>query len=249
MTENLNKPVLVLGATGATGSLVVKKLISSQERIVALVRSPEKLQNITGSAENLEVIQGTILDLDSDVLKKMVSEAKAVIFCLGHNMTLSGIYGKPVKLVTESLKRVCRTIQDIHSSEPVHVVLMNTTGFRNPEVDPPQTFAEKLATSLIRVLLPPQTDNEDAANYLIQVVGQHCEAIDWVVVRPDSLTDQQEETAYRISESLLRSPIFNSGQTSRINAAAFMAELATNNTLLEMWKFKTPVIYNADTLS
>jgi hypothetical protein len=244
---SLQNKILVLGATGATGSLVLRRLLENQEVVIALVRSPTKLSTLTQEFSNLEVIEGTALN--SPELSEALQQCKAVISCLGHTIDFKGIYGKPRKLVTDSLKKVCHTIQDLDADMPVKVILMNTTAFRNGATDPQRSFGEKLVIGLIRLILPPQTDNEAAANYLIQVVGKQCEAINWVVVRPDELVDQPDETEYSLSETPVRSPIFNSGKTSRINAAAFMAELAMNNTLMDLWKFQSPVIYNSDSMS
>lgn len=247
MESSAQNKILVLGATGATGSLVVRRLLENQEAVVALVRSPTKLASLAKEFDLLEIIEGTALD--STDLPAILQQCKAVVSCLGHNLNLSGIYGKPRKLVADSLKKVCHTIKDLGSDVPVKVVLMNTTGFHNATTDPKRSFGDRLVVGLVRLILPPQTDNEAAANYLLQVVGQQCEAIDWVIVRPDGLVDHPQETDYTISEAPVRSPIFNAGQTSRINAAAFMAELAINNMLMDLWKFKSPVIYNSDSLA
>lgn len=239
--------ILVLGATGATGTLVVRRLLENNEKVIALVRSPAKLASLEEEFVQLEIIEGTALETTN--LSEILLQCKAVVSCLGHTMDLKGIYGKPRKLVADSLKKVCHTIKDLNSAVAVKVVLMNTTGFHNAATDPKRTFGDRLVVALLRLILPPQTDNEAAANYLLQVVGQQCEAIDWVIVRPDSLVDQPLETEYTVSEQPVRSPVFNSGKTSRINAAAFMAELAINNMLMDLWKFKSPVIYNSDSLS
>jgi nucleoside-diphosphate-sugar epimerase len=238
--------ILVLGATGATGSLVVKKLLSDNARVIAIVRSPDKLIGLVGQHANLEAIRGTALDLNDEEFKHIIAESTAVISCLGHNLTFSGIYGKPRKLVADSVKRVCRSIQEFEPSAPKKLILMNTTGYRNRRTDPKRSFSEKLVIGLVRGLLPPQTDNEAAANYLLEVVGDQCQSIDWVVVRPDSLTDEEATSEIKVVPAVLRSPIFNAGKTSRINAAHFMASLAINQQLISEWRFKSPVIYNAD---
>ena len=247
MNLDSENKVLVLGATGATGSLVVRRLLENQEAVIALVRTKAKMSALASEFNNLEIIEGTALDTDN--LEEIIKQCKAVISCLGHNLTFKGMYGKPRKLVTDSLKKVCHTIKDLGVESPKKVILMNTTAFRNAATDPKRSLVERLVIGLLRLILPPHTDNEAAANYLIHVVGTECSAIDWVIVRPDSLIDQPEESPYSLSEVPVRSPIFNSGETSRINAAAFMAELAMNIVLMDLWKFRSPVIYNADSMA
>jgi hypothetical protein len=97
---------------------------------------------------------------------------------------------------------------------------------------------------LIRLLLPPHSDNEHAADYLRTQVGQNHPAIEWAAVRPDSLVDRSDVTDYEIHPSPTRSAIFNAGETSRINVADLMARLITEEDLWEQWKGQMPVIYN-----
>ena len=46
-----------------------------------------------------------------------------------------------------------------------------------------------MVLALLRLLLPPQADNEQAADYLRTQIGQKTPLFEWVVVRPDSLID------------------------------------------------------------
>jgi hypothetical protein len=97
---------------------------------------------------------------------------------------------------------------------------------------------------LIRLLVPPHADNEQAADYLRTEIGDHDPAIEWVAVRPDTLTDETAVTDYDVHPSPVRSAIFNPGKTSRINVAHFMADLITGDATWERWKGQMPVLYN-----
>ena len=105
-------------------------------------------------------------------------------------------------------------------------------------------FKEGVSRILKILLLPPHLDNEKAADYLRTQIGQEDMAIEWAVVRPDSLLDENEVTDYEVHPSPIRSAIFNPGVTSRINVAHFMADLITNDGLWRKWKGQMPVIYN-----
>ncbi|MCP3675178.1 MAG: SDR family oxidoreductase, partial [Gammaproteobacteria bacterium] len=98
--------------------------------------------------------------------------------------------------------------------------------------------------SILRILLPPHIDNEEAADYLRLNVGQISKNIEWAVVRPDSLVDKEQTTPYNIYPSPIRNAIFDTAPTSRINVAKFMSELAMKNKLWVKWKGQMPVIYN-----
>jgi hypothetical protein len=96
---------------------------------------------------------------------------------------------------------------------------MNTAGNRNRDLEEPISFGQRCVVGLIRLLLPPHVDNEKAADYLRVSVGQNDSAIEWVVVRPDSLVNEDSVSEYCLHPSPTRSAIFNAGKTSRINVA------------------------------
>ena len=73
-----NKHLLVLGATGATGQLVVSQALAAGHSVTALVRSPEK---ITTTHPNLTVIKGQPTD-PADV-GRAIAGTDAVISTLG----------------------------------------------------------------------------------------------------------------------------------------------------------------------
>jgi hypothetical protein len=122
---------------------------------------------------------------------------------------------------------------------------MNTVGNRNRDLREPVSFGERTVVGLLRVLLPPQADNEEAADYLRTRIGQNDEAITWSVVRPDSLLDRDQVAPYEVYPSPTRSAIFGAGSTSRVNVAHFMADLITNKDTWNAWKGQMPVIYDA----
>ena len=98
--------------------------------------------------------------------------------------------------------------------------------------------------ALVNLFLPPHRDNVRAANFLVNKIGNMDEMVEWVAVRPDSLVNDDEESSYGIYDSPVSSIIKNTGKTSRINVAHFMAELVTNEELWRKWSFKMPVVYN-----
>ena len=87
---------------------------------------------------------------------------------------------------------------------------------------------------------------EEAADFLRTKIGQDDNIIEWVAVRPDGLVDEEEVTEYEIHPSPTRSAIFNDGKVSRVNVAAFMNKLITDQNLWEKWKGQMPVIYNKE---
>lgn len=235
---------LVVGASGATGRLLVDQLLNRGQTVRAIVRSPDKLPELLRGRENLSVIPASLLDLSDMELAQHVAGCVAVASCLGHNLSWKGIYGHPRRLVTEATRRLCNAVKANEPEMSTKFVLMNTTGNSNRDLQEPISFAQSCVIGLLRLLLPPHADNENAADYLRTKIGQQDPVIEWTAVRPDSLTNEDQVTPYEIHPSPTRSAIFNPGTTSRINVAHFMAELITDEDTWEKWKGQMPVIYN-----
>lgn len=240
---------LVVGASGATGRLLVRQLLNRGVNVKAIVRSPDKLPDDLKNHPNLSVIQASLLELSDAELARHVNDCNAVASCLGHNLTLKGMFGQPRQLVTEATCRLCKAIKATTSEQPVRFVLMNTTGNSNRDIPEHVSLGQMLVVWLLRALLPPHRDNERAADYLRTEIGQNNKDIAWVAVRPDSLKDENEVTAYELHPSPIRSAVFNPGVTSRINVAHFMADLMTCADLWNKWKGQMPVIYNKTSLA
>lgn len=240
MTPSSQPLALVVGASGATGRLLVEQLLNRGFRVRVVVRSalPENLRGRDG----VEVVTASLLDLSDEELRALVEGCSGIASCLGHNLSFRGLFGPPWRLVTEAARRLCSAART--RGEPVRFVLMNTTGNRNRGLDEPISFAQKIVIGLLRALLPPHADNEAAAEFLRSEVGAQDPAITWAAVRPDGLVDEDEVSAYTLHPSPTRSAIFDAGKTSRINVANFMARLLHEDELWAEWKGQMPVIYN-----
>ncbi len=236
---------LVVGASGATGQKLVEQLLSRGGIVKAVVRSTDSLPTHILNHPNLQIIQAAILDVTDAELLEQVKGCNAVASCLGHNMTFKGIYGRPRWLVADATRKLCDAIKANCPEQPVRYVLMNTTGNTNRDIAEKISFGQTLVIWLLRLLLPPHVDNEKAADYLRTEIGQNS-LIEWVAVRPDDLIDDAEISDYELHPSPIRSAIFDSGQTSRINVGEFMAELMTKDDLWQTWKGQMPVIYNKE---
>jgi nucleoside-diphosphate-sugar epimerase len=235
---------LVVGANGATGRLLVEQLLNHGEKVKVIVRSADKLTEESKNHENLSVLQASLLELSDADLAAYVRGCDAIALCLGHNMTLKGIYGHPRRLVTDATRRLCQAVAANKPEKTVRFVLMNTAGNSNRDIPEQVSFAQRCVMALIRLLLPPHVDNEKAADYLRTQIGKNDSQIEWAVVRPDTLIDETMVDEYKVYSSPTRSAIFNAGTTSRINVGHFMAHLLTEDDTWAAWKGKMPVIYN-----
>ena len=236
--------ILVVGASGATGRLLVDQLLARGESVRAVVREGSKPLP-GGQGSSLSIVHASISELDDAAMQELVRDCRAVVSCLGHALSFTGIYGPPRRLVTDATRRLCTAVEAGSSDSVVKFVLMNTSGNRNRDLDEPISFAQKCIIGLLRILVPPHADNEDAADFLRTQVDAGSGRIEWVAVRPDSLIDEAVVTEYEEYPSPIRSAIFDAGKTSRINVAHFMAELVTEDGKWQRWKGQMPVLYNS----
>ncbi|MBT8302220.1 MAG: SDR family oxidoreductase [Maribacter sp.] len=240
--------ILVVGASGATGRQLVTQLLQLEQQLKVIVRSMEDLPESWKNNERLTIINASVLELSDAEMVQYVQGCDAVASCLGHNLTFKGIYGHPRRLVTDAVRRLSDAITANKPTKPIKLLLMNTTGNRNRDLKESISIAQKCVIGLIRFLLPPHVDNEQAADYLRTKVGQDNRYLEWVAIRPDSLINEDEVTEYSIYASPIRSAIFNAGKTSRINVGHFMASLIIDDSVWQRWKGQMPVIYNTSSL-
>ena len=236
--------VLMMGASGATGRLVVSELLQRNIEVVSIVRASSSLINAMGHHENYREILASVNELSDQELATHLNGCDVVISCLGHNLTFKGMFAEPRRLVTDAIKKVTKAIDQIESDNKVKIILMNTTGNSNRDIPEKPPLSQRIVISILRLLLPPHIDNEEAADFLRAGIGQVHHQIEWVAVRPDSLTNESKVSKYIIHPSPTRNAIFDSAPTSRENVANFIANLAADPELWRVWKGKMPVIYN-----
>jgi len=235
---------MVAGASGATGKRLVEQLLNFGQQVKVIIRPTGKIPDIWKNNGKIEVIRASISEITVAEMRNYLIDCQSVASCLGHNLTLKGIFGKPRKLVTNAVRLLCDAVQKNSPERPVKFVLMNTVGNRNRDLDEPISVGQKRMMWLIRLLIPPHSDNEKAADLLSVNIGQKNKFIEWVVVRPDTLIDEDHVTEYELHPSPTRSALFDPGKTSRINVGCFMARLIVESDLWNAWKGQMPVIYN-----
>ena len=226
--------------------MLVKDLLGRGEQVTAVVRSTKKLSELPGN-KNLTLVEAAVLDLSDEELAELVRGCDAVASCLGHNMSLKGMFGKPRRLVADTARRICTAIEANAPEKPVKYVLMNTSGMRNRDLNEQVSLTEKIIVALLSVLLPPYADNIAAAEYFRTQIGQQHPHLEWTAVRPDSLIDADSVSPYEVHPSPIRSALFNPGKVSRINVARFMAELICDAPTWKRWKGQMPLIYSRET--
>jgi uncharacterized protein YbjT (DUF2867 family) len=236
--------VLLVGGTGRTGRRVLEQLLSRGINVRAIVRSAEKLHAGVAERPGLSVVEADLLALSDEELLRQVQGCDAVISCLGHVISIKGIFGPPRDLVTRSVERVCRAIRASQPARPVKFILMSSVSVNRPGgMDTRRGRFERAVLWLQRGLVPPGRDNQRAADFLHDVIEAADPYAQWVVVRPDTLKEG-DVTEYALHEGLVDS-LFRPGETNMANVAHFMCELATDPEVWAAWRGRLPVIVNA----
>lgn len=234
---------LVVGASGATGRLVVDQLLLQGQMVKVVVRAGSSLPAHFQLNKKISITYANLLDLSDEQLIEQVQGCEAVVCCLGHNLSFKGIFGQPRRLVTEATQRLCQAVEATKPKQAIKFILMNSVGNQNKAAGEKVSLMHSAVILLLRACLPPHPDNEQAAAFLQRSL-MASPSIEWVAVRPDSLIDEPEVSAYSLHPSPIRDALFDSGKTSRINVAHFMVQLITQPALWQQWRGQLPVIYN-----
>ena len=236
--------VLLVGGTGRTGRRVLEQLLSRGINVRAIVRSAEKLRAGVAERPGLSVVEADLLALSDEELLRHVRGCDVVISCLGHVISIKGIFGPPRDLVTRSVERVCRATRELRPAQPVKLILMSSVSVNRPGgLDTRRGRFERAVLWLQRGLVPPGRDNQRAADFLHDVIEAADPYAQWVAVRPDTLKEG-DVTEYALHEGLVDS-LLRPGETNMANVAHFMCELVTDPEVWAAWQGKLPVIVNA----
>jgi putative NAD(P)-binding protein len=236
--------VLLVGGTGRTGGRTLQQLLERGISVRAIVRPGAKLPPDVAGNPNLTAIEASLLSLRDEELQQHLRGCDAVISCLGHVLSLKGIFGPPRDLVARATTRLCRGVQALQPPSPVKFILMSSVSVNRPGgLDTRRGSFERAFLWVLCGVLPPAKDNQRAADFLQEQIGSGNAFVQWAVVRPDSLLEG-DVSEYTLHEGLVNS-LFAPGRTNMANVAHVMCELVTNPKTWADWKGKLPVVVNA----
>ena len=239
----MEQTVLVLGGTGRTGGRVLQQMLDRGFQVRAIVRSTRRLPAGVVAAPWLTVVEAEPLALSHEALQRHLRGCSAVVSCLGHNISLKGIFGPPRDLVTQATQRLCRAIQALRPALPIRLIVMSSVSVNQPQrLDTARSPLDRALLALIRGLIPPAQDNQWAADFLCRAIGPDDPFVQWVAVRPDTLA-KGEVTPYTVHEGIVSS-LFKPASTNMANVAHFICELVTNPVVWKAWQGRLPVIVN-----
>ncbi len=234
----MNDVVLLLGGTGRTGTRVMEELLNRGVSVRAIVRSESRVRADLASHPGLDLVQADIASLADDELRRQLADCTAVVSCLGHTLTLRGIFGPPRDLVADTVARVRRAAERVRPEVPIRFVVMTSVSVNRPgRADVRRGAGERFYLWLVRGLAPPASDNQRAADVL---AGSEPPALKWVVVRPDALVDD-DRSDYRLHQEIVDS-LFRPDTSHFADIAHFFADLVTDEEVWRRWRGRMPVI-------
>ena len=77
--------VLVAGASGKTGRLLVEQLLALGHTVRVIVRASHRFPKAVLDHPNITVVETSILDLSDEQMAELVKGCDAVVSCLGHD--------------------------------------------------------------------------------------------------------------------------------------------------------------------
>lgn len=239
-----NHSVLLVGGTGRTGGRVLTQLLGRGIPVCAIVRSAGRLPVGAANDPLLTVVEGDLLSLSAESLRRHLEGRDTVISCLGHTISVRGILGPPFDLVTRAVANLTAAVEATHRTRPVRFILMSTVAVEKPgQAEKARGGGQRFCLWIMRALLPPARDNQRAAELFALRIGAGNPGIEWVAVRPDSLKDG-DITDYQLHDELVSS-IFHPLETNMANVAHFMCELTCNDDTWSRWRGQMPVVVNA----
>ncbi|OBE94453.1 flavin reductase [Mycobacterium sp. 852002-10029_SCH5224772] len=197
--------ILVLGATGATGQLIVRDATASGHYVVALVRAKARA-DLPGA----EVIEGDVRD--EGTLARALNGCDAVVSALGTGMGV-----REVDLLTVATRALVAAMTRAGVRRLISISALGVGDSRNHG----GFVFDRLFQPLL--LGPAYKDKER------QEAAIRASSLDWIVVRPAMLTNGAPRGRIRATTDLAG---VNGGKIARAEVAQFVVEQLTTDTWL-----------------
>lgn len=205
--------ILVLGATGATGRLIVSTAIAKGYEVVAVVRSKVKAADLVGA----ELIEGDARD--SAALTRAIAGCDAVVSSLGTAMSSF----KEVTLLSTATRALVGVMEQQNIRRLVGITGLGAGDSRGHG----GFFFDRLLLPLmLRKVYDDKNRQEDAIR---------ASKLDWTIVRPMVLNDKQARGSIKALTDL-------SGVHGGTIARADVAEFVVQQLGVDAWLRKAPLI-------
>jgi putative NADH-flavin reductase len=204
--------ILILGATGRTGRLLVKEALKRGHRVSVLIGHKSSLKT---NPELVDVHEGT--PLNKFTLADAMRGCDAILSTLNISRVSDFPWAKlrtSKDFLSSSMQKLTDLAKDQHISR---IIITTAWGVAETNKDIPFWFRWLVNNSNIRY---PYRDHEHQEQILRQ------SDLNWAIVRPVGLTDSDQEKDIQVSLNNIPKPSF---RISRKNVALFMLDALQNN--------------------
>ena len=217
----LNKKILILGATGRTGKLLLRQMLHRGYEVNVLIRDTERLVK----HENISVFEGTPTDVKA--LEKAMEGCEVVISALNISRTSDFPWAKlrtQPDFLSQTLNNVIQLGTDIGV---IRVIVISAWGVGDTRSHIPWWFKWIIDYSNIGVAY---RDHERQEKLLVE------SGIEYTIIRPVGLINSETEKDVLVSLNNTPKP----GLTiSRKNVARLIISILENNLFIN----EMPVIF------
>ncbi|AST90956.1 hypothetical protein BC6307_06515 [Sutcliffiella cohnii] len=170
--------ILVLGATGRVGSLIVTYALQDNHRVTVLVRTPEKIQI---NNDNLTIIQGNVLNKD-DIVRVMH----------GIDVVISALNTDGTDTLSESMPLIIETMENEGIKR---IITVGTAGILQSRTTP--NTLRYLSSESKRKSTRAAEEHHKVYDILKE------STLDWTIVCPTYLPDGEKIGEYRVERNYL----------------------------------------------
>jgi putative NADH-flavin reductase len=195
--------VLIIGATGATGQILMREALAQGHEVTALARDPSA---VAPDDHSLRVLQGNALDVSS--VGEAVAGQDAVLSALGTRSA------RPTTLFSESTQNV---IGAMNKHGVRRLVSITGIGAGDSKGHVGFLYDSIMLPFVVKNIYLDKTRQEEAIKQ---------SDLDWVIVRPAQLTDEPAKDEYNV----FLGGSYTATKISRADVAAFMLAQLTDDT-------------------
>ena len=190
--------IVVFGASGKTGILIVYQALNQGYQVTAFARQPSK---VTIEPKNLRIIQGDVLDYNKVITA--VQGQDVVLCALGNDKN------KPNTILSEGTRNILKAME---STGVKRFICMSSAGILGN--DGGFWFGKIIMPLFLNHVF-------DDKKRQVKVIGES--NADWVIIRPVGLTDAPKTNTYKVNPG-----IPTSKSIPRADVADFMLKLLTD---------------------
>jgi putative NADH-flavin reductase len=203
--------IAIFGASGGTGTLLLKRCLAAGYSVTALIRRPDSFRVAHGERSDIRIIQGSAFD--SSAVRETVEGADVVLSALGAHSPLrnENVLPRCVPLIVEAMRQVnVRRIVALGSAGALPDSLAKQPAWR-------RWIVQKIVYNTF--LKWP------VAEQISQYATLSRSDLDWTMVMPPILTNGASRGWVRVDgEALPR----NGNRISRADVADFMMQQISN---------------------